>query len=89
MSAGTIFISNSRRIASHSIFTLPRSPAVNVCRARTFCKSALYSDILSCGGKAFSRHRLMPSCHTVHTVQQKCLLSLSAVVSATNAADVV
>jgi len=31
----------------------------------------------------------MPSCHTLQTTQQKSLLSLSAVVSATNAAEVV
>jgi len=89
MSAGTVFVSNCHRIASHRLFTLHRAPCVNVCQARTFCRLALYSDLLSCGGKSLAQHRLMPSCHTVHTVQQKSLLSLSAVVNATSAADVV
>lgn len=81
-------MSNCRQIASHSLFAVPlRPPTANFCQARTFCRTALYGDTLSCGGKALSRHHLMPACHTLQTIPQKRLLSVSAVVSAANAAD--
>jgi len=84
-STGTLRVPSYHRLLAHTRTFHLRQHNANFCQAQVLARSVLYGDA-SCHGKVISRNHLVPS---VHLVQQKCLLSLSAAVSATSAADLV